>query len=115
MTLMWVARVLRFLYVVLPCATLSGCMLFDFMFDPPGKGPTAERGYAMSAPIIEALERYYVDNSRYPETLKVLRPKYVEMIPEQEIEKGHLAYFRRGQDYELSFTYGGPGMNTCIY
>ena len=108
-------RVLAAVHILVLGTSLSGCMLFDFMFDPPGKGAAAERGYALSAPIITALEKYRLDHARYPDSLSVLSPTYVPAIPEEEIKDGRLGYLRRGDSYELSFTYGPPGRNICVY
>ncbi len=36
--------------------------------EPPGVVEKAERGYAICAPTINALEQYKVENSTYPET-----------------------------------------------
>jgi len=108
-------RALAAVHVLVLATSVSGCMLFDFMFDPPGKGAAAERGYALSAPLIEALEKYRVDHARYPASLSVLSPTYVRIIPEEEIKDGRLEYLSRGDRYELSFTYGPPGRNICVY
>jgi len=90
-------------------------MFFDWMFDPPGKGKMAERGYALCAPLIEALEKYRADNQRYVGSLNGLAPKYLARLPDEQLNAMRVTYFSRGLDYELSFSYGGPGMNTCIY
>jgi hypothetical protein len=90
-------------------------MLFDSLFDPPGKGAAAERGYALCAPLIEALDKYRADYSAYADSLSALVPKYLTTIPEDELRSGRLTYVKRDADYELSFSYGGPGRNICAY
>ena len=35
--------------------------------DPPGEGVIAENYYKKSEPLIDALEKYYADNGKYPE------------------------------------------------
>jgi hypothetical protein len=112
-------RNLKYILVVVSvCIVLSGCMLFDFLYDPPGKGPTAEAWYKRSQPIIESLENYKANNHRYPDALTDLLPTYASVVSEKELKQGmlqYLQYQRQDDGYELTFTYYRPGVNICVF
>jgi hypothetical protein len=82
--------------------------------EPPGVGEKAERGYAVSEPVIAALEQYKADKGFYPETLAELVPEYLSVVPTKD---GILdfSYTRTETGYSFSFHYIGPGMNTCTH
>jgi len=114
--------------------------LVAYLDTSPGYGKRAEQGYALSEPIIEALERYHQTLGSYPETFGHLIPEY---ITEESLngEKGHIDYWFENQGggtfsiiglisedvrieywlqeeagkYVLRFSYAGPGMNWCEY
>ena len=96
-------------------AGLSGCPLYDSLFDPPGKGEVAERGYAICTPLIAALEKYRTEHQYYTASLNELTPRYLSSLPEEDIKSMRVTYFSGGANYELSFSYAGPGMNKCTY
>lgn len=110
-----VSRRLGAAAVLALAATLSGCTLYDSMFDRPGEGELAERGYALCAPLIGALEKYRSEHQRYADSLIDLTPTYLSALPQEEMKSMRVAYFTHGSNYELSFSYAGPGMNTCTY
>jgi hypothetical protein len=99
-------------------STLAACQVVDLFRDPPGKGSKAERGYRKSAPLIAALDRYRVIHGGYPETLEELVPDFLDSLPRESNKDGViLAYTRSAsaKDYLISFSYVGPGMNSCTY
>jgi len=82
-------------------------------FEKPGEGAKAERGYKTAAPVIEALHKYYKANAIYPDSLSQLVPVYVPVIGrEPELSYSSISL---GKDYELKFSYTGPGVNHCTY
>lgn len=85
---------------------LGGC-------PPPGQGPKAEAGYRRAAPVIDALDRYHQARGSYPETLAALVPEWLPAA--SEAHPLGLGYVRHGEHYKLSFSYGGPGVNHCLY
>ena len=82
--------------------------------EPPGVGEKADRGYAVSAPIINALEQYKYEKGAYPDSLDELVPDYLTSIP-SEVNDNPLAYKKTDESFSLSFYYLGPGMNACTY
>lgn len=94
---------------------LTGC---DTYLAPwaaaPGEGLKAERGYDSAQPVITALADYHAEYRNYPESLARLIPDFASDISKAE-QSRHLRYVPLGQTYELSFSYEGPGMNTCVY
>jgi len=80
---------------------------------PPGQGSKAEAGYRRAAPVIVALDRYHQERGSYPETLAELPPGSLA-APASGQPLG-LQYKLRGEHYELSFSYAGPGVNHCSY
>lgn len=104
-----------FFLMAAACSMLNGCMLFDSLFDPPGKGQIAEEWFKRCRPIVESLENYKAGNHRYPDGLSDLVPDYATAIPEEELKQGTLQYQRQEERYELGFTYYGPGVNHCAY
>jgi hypothetical protein len=98
---------------------------------PAGKGRKAEAGYRAAAPVIAALETYHEKRGCYPADLHQLVPEFLPddhallhrgrvqplnspgktaFIPPREFGYQSLA-----DDYILSFSYTGPGMNRCWY
>src|SRR6266576_334353 len=77
-----------------------------------GKGPKAERGFAQSQPIIDALDAYHRTKKAYPDSLSHLVPNYLEPVAYRAPVEYHKL---QGDDYEISFRYEGPGMNECHY
>lgn len=82
--------------------------------EPPGVGDSAERGYALSEPVIAALEEYKTDHGVYPATLDELAPDYIPETP-KKIDGLDFSYSSTGNSFIFSFHYLGPGMNTCAY
>ena len=82
--------------------------------EPPGVGEKADRGYAVSAPIINALEQYKSEKGTYPDSLDELVPDYLTSIP-TEVNDNPLAYKKNSDSFSLSFYYLDPGMNACTY
>jgi hypothetical protein len=82
--------------------------------EPPGVGEKAEHGYAVSGPVIFALEHYKADNCEYPETLAELVPDYLSAVPSMD-EVLDFSYISADDSFEFSFHYIGPGLNTCTY
>jgi hypothetical protein len=81
---------------------------------PPGEGPKAQRGFDAAAPLIAALNEHHVDHSQYPDDLVELVPQYVDAIPTRSKGMG-FQYEIHGNEYQLSFTYLGPGVNHFHY
>lgn len=101
---------------ILACNAFSNPPEIPFLptDEPPGVGEKAEMGYAISAPVIEALEKYKADHRSYPENLADLAPDYLPSIPTKTDEL-EFSYSSTGDGYRFSFHYRGPGMNTCTY
>lgn len=82
--------------------------------EPPGVGAKAERGYQACGPIIAALAQYHQAHGAYPDSLDALVPDYLAAVP-AEVNSEPLRYNKRQESYTLSFSYIGPGMNSCTY
>lgn len=82
--------------------------------EPPGVGDKAERGYAVSEPVIAALEQFKADNGFYPEMLVDLVPEYLPDVPTKD-NVLDFSYSSTGDSFAFSFHYLGPGMNTCTF
>jgi hypothetical protein len=82
--------------------------------DPPGVGEKAERGFAASQLIIDALEAYREDHGVYPDEAVDLEPGYLPVLWTGGADVDY-SYIMSGDDYSFSFHYRGPGMNTCKY
>ncbi len=82
--------------------------------EPPGVGEKAEQGYAVSAPVIAALEKYKLEVGTYPDSLDELVPDYLSALPGKVIDNS-LDYNKTEEGFSLSFYYIGPGMNACTY
>jgi hypothetical protein len=57
--------------------------------------------------IVEALDKYYVDNGVYPKTLDELVPNYLEKVPNHLVGNKQWYYHYRGDDetvFELLFS-----------
>ena len=79
---------------------------------PPGEGEMAEAWKSASLPVILALDRYRADSARYPETLGMLVPSYLDSASLPHNNYG-FTYRLDSARYELGFHYTGPGMNHC--
>jgi hypothetical protein len=82
--------------------------------EPPGVGEKAERGYAITEPVIAALEQYKADKGSYPAALAELVPDYLSAVPTKN-DILDFSYSSTGDSFSYSFHYIGPGMNTCTY
>lgn len=82
--------------------------------EPPGVGIKAQNGYAACNFIIEVLDQYNNDTGGYPASLEELIPDYSPSIP-TEVNGQPIVYHKTAEGYDLSFSYIGPGMNTCTY
>ena len=117
-------------------ASLVGCTTSCFC-SAPGKGRKARSGFRAAAPLILALEKFRETRGQYPATLEELVPTYLPdataLLVRGKVEPLHspraassagsdasssLDQFLYGRDtdgYRLSFSYTGPGMNTCVF
>ncbi len=102
------------LLIVLVVSLLLACNAVVPTEEPPGVGDKAERGYALSEPVIAALEEYKTENGVYPQTLAELVPEYISAVPTKD-EVLDFSYISTGDSFSFSFHYIGPGMNTCTY
>lgn len=102
-----------FLLIAVALVTLACNAIFPTE-EPPGVGDKAEHGYALSKPVIDALEQYKEDNGVYPDTLAELAPNYLLEAPKKNDELD-FSYSSTGDSFSFSFQYFGPGMNTCVY
>jgi hypothetical protein len=82
--------------------------------EPPGTGIKANQGYAACNYIIAVLEDYKSAKGTYPASLEDLVPGYASSIP-TEVNGQPIVYSKSDEDYTLSFSYIGPGMNYCTY
>lgn len=98
---------------IITCIILTSCIALP-TDEPPGVGEKAERGYAVSEPVIAALEQYKADTGVYPETLAELIPDYLSAVPTKN-DVLDFSYSRTDDGFAFSFHYIGPGMNTCTY
>ena len=91
--------------LALACIAMSAC-------PAPGKGAKAKRGYAEAQPVIDALTAFHLAHNAYPASLSELVPTYLNSVSPTTTTQ-----YRRleSDDYEVSFRYAGPGMNTCAY
>jgi hypothetical protein len=66
-------------------------------------------GFALSEPVIDALERFKGAKGKYPQNLRELVPEFIEKNPQKE-ENSEIkfTYFPDDQNnaYRLRFTYG---------
>jgi len=101
--------------IVLGLCALTGYFLWTSVtVDPPGKGPQAELGYQVCAPVITALAHYHEQNNSYPKTLDLLVPTFLVAVPAAQ-KNLEIDYRANQTSYFLEFHYSGPGMNTCVY
>jgi hypothetical protein len=104
---------LLFFFLLIGIATVA-CRFFTPDL-PPGEGEKAERGYAACQPIITALENYHDVNGEYPQRLDELVPAFISDFPEQ-VNGEPIQFEKTAQNnYKLSFSYTGPGLNHCTY
>lgn len=105
----------RFLliFIFIMALLIAACGLFA-IDEPPGVGEKAERGYALSEPVIAALEQFKTDQGFYPEALAELVPEYITAIPQKD-DLLDFSYRLTDDGFAFSFHYIGPGMNTCTY
>jgi hypothetical protein len=102
------------LFLVLLTAVLISACGNPATEEPPGVGEKAERGYALSEPVIAALEQYKADKGIYPESLTELVPDYISTVPKKD-EALDFSYSVTDDGFAFSFHYIGPGTNTCTY
>lgn len=101
-------------FAVIILAVSLACNAIAPTEEPPGAGETAERGYALSAPVIAALSQFHDDKGFYPDALTELVPDYIATVPTKNDELD-FSYTKTETSYKFSFHYIGPGMNTCTY
>ena len=104
----------RLLFLITILLIILACNTILPTEEPPGVGEKAEHGYAVSGPVIAALEQYKADKGVYPETLAELVPDYLATVPTKD-EVLDFSYSTTGDSFKFSFHYIGPGMNTCTY
>ena len=101
-------------YLSVFAITLSVALLCVGCWDEsPGKGATAEKGYAFANPLIEKLEMFHQQQGKYPVSIQEIAPDFEKQKP-KEIEFGYKSP-DDGKTYEMFFAYYGPGMNVCTY
>jgi hypothetical protein len=134
----WLAFIIRQLALRLLIVSLAlsftSCCCFG---TPPGKGRQAKAGFRAAAPVILALEQFHKDHGSYPVGLNELVPRYLPdaaaLLVRGKVEPLHsprarssaesnensyldrFSYARDADGYRLSFSYTGPGMNTCEF
>jgi hypothetical protein len=79
----------------------------------PGEGAKAERGYRASEPVLDALDRHFARTGEYPATLDELLDPADGLAAVPRPNDNDLHYASSGTDFELAFTYTGPGVNHC--
>ena len=104
---------LVFIMLALFAANTTACSSLS-TDEPPGVGEKAEQGYAISEPVIAALEQFKTDKGFYPDALAELVPEYLSAVPTKD-EVLDFSYTRTDDSFAFSFHYLGPGMNTCTY
>jgi hypothetical protein len=87
-------------------------LLLGMCSPPAGKGEAAEAWFAAATPVLSALERYHTYRGKYPDSLGLLVPSYLDSARLPHNQYGFMYRADRGQ-YQLGFLYSGPGMNTC--
>ncbi len=84
-----------------------------------GESETAKRGFALSQPVIEALEKYRQDNQNYPQSIPQLTPKYLKETLKDSNELNFTYNFNeQKKSYQLEFSYseaGSVGISECSY
>ena len=97
------------------CLLLSSCCsrYTQSFCCAPGKCQKAIDSFAVLNPIMVALETYKTDHAKYPKNLNLLVNEHINMIPSDKVID--LKYLLKESEYELTFTYYGPGMNICTY
>jgi hypothetical protein len=100
--------------LVLPALVVSALAGSPGCWDP-GHGPTAAAAYALADPLIAGLERFKQDKGSYPDKLAELVPVYVRSLPPETNNIALFNYTRKGETYNLDFSYSGPGINWCVY
>lgn len=91
-------------------------LLFTSCGDPPGKGPKAETGYTICQPVINDLLRYKKEHGSLPDSLGVITAQYTPEVRQRLKEyQVNLLLKVTGVDFDLEFTYTGPGVNHCTY
>ena len=105
---------LRLLLLIMVVLFTIACNAILPTEEPPGVGETAEHGYALSEPVIAALEEYKTANGVYPASLDELVPDYISAAPKKN-DGLDFSYSSTGESFSFSFHYTGPGMITCTY
>ena len=126
------------LVIALLIASLGLLFTSYCCFTPPsGKGRQAEAGFRAATPVSVALEKFHEDRRSYPVHLDELVPRYLPdaaaLLVRGKVEPQHsprasesaggdggsslhqFMYVREANGYRLSFSYTGPGMNTCVF
>lgn len=98
------------IYLSLVVVAMSGCC-------GPMECKPAKLGFETYKPLILALNKFKNENQEYPNSLNELVPQYINVIPESPTpnRSSEIEYEKFGKEYELKFSYGGPGMNFCRY
>lgn len=112
----------QFLYILLLPFLFSGCILMLFQCKPE-KCEEAQTSFEKLQPVINALTFYSEQNKTFPDSLAQLVPKYLEDVPRKmngypvlySSESSIFSESEEINDYELGFSYSGPGMNHCYY
>ena len=108
-------KLLKFLFIaVVTFGITLACNTLLPTEEPPGIGEKAEQGYAISEPVIAALEQFKIDKGFYPDALTELVPEYLSAVPTKD-EILDFSYRKTEASFAFSFHYIGPGMNTCTY
>ena len=79
----------------------------------PGEGAKAELGYRECAPVLDALGRHFARTGQYPAALDELVNPDDALTAVPEPNGNPLRYSSTNTDFELVFTYTGPGVNHC--
>ena len=78
-----------------------------------GRQRRSRRGmFAAATPVLSALEQYHSYRGKYPDSLRLLVPSYLDSARLPHNQYGFMYRADSGQ-YQLGFHYNGPGMNTC--
>ena len=84
----------------------------------PGEGRVAHFGRMRGAQLIRGIESYHLENARYPKSLNELTPRYLsrnDLIKLLSSPPKFDYISNSPESYELTFSYTGPGINTCSY
>lgn len=82
--------------------------------EPPGAGAKASLGYESAGAVIKVLYDYRRTRGDYPRSLQEL-PAEALFDVQMEPNGNALEYREDNGEFEISFRYVGPGVNTCVY